>query len=34
LIQREDDQRDNGNATVRDLKNGFGRGHGKLLPPI
>jgi hypothetical protein len=32
LVEGEDDQRDNGDATVRDLKNGFGRGHGKLQP--
>ena len=30
LVECEDDQRDKGDATVRDLKNGFGRGHDKL----
>jgi hypothetical protein len=34
LVECEDDQRDNGDATVRDLKNGFGRGHDKFQLPI
>jgi hypothetical protein len=34
LVEREDDQRDNGDAPVRDLENGFGRGHGELQPLI
>ena len=34
LVEHEDDQRDNSDTTVRDLKNGFGQGHDKLLPLI